>query len=82
MITGLVRNYQERTRQARPLRIAFLFEGNPETSGWTRSHDDGRRYLEKQMGDDVETLPFYDRGNQERFDAAIAAAEQIGRAHV
>ena len=75
VITGLVRNYQERTRQARPLRIAFLFEGNPETSGWTRSHDDGRRYLEKQMGDDVETLPFYDRGNQERFDAAIAAAE-------
>lgn len=75
VITGLVRNYQERTRQARPLRIAFLFEGNPETSGWTRSLDDGRRYLEKQMGDDVETLPFYDRGNQERFDAAIAAAE-------
>ena len=75
VITGLVRNYQERTRQARPLRIAFLFEGNPETSGWTRSHDDGRRYLEKQMGDAVETLPFYDRGDQERFDAAIAAAE-------
>lgn len=76
VITGLVRNYQERTRQARPLRIAFLFEGNPETSGWTRSHDDGRRYLEKQMGDAVETLPFYDRGDQERFDAAIDAAEQ------
>ena len=76
VITGLVRNYQERTRQARPLRIAFLFEGNPETSGWTRSHDDGRRYLEKQMGDTVETLPFYDRGDQGRFDAAIDAAEQ------
>ena len=76
VITGLVRNYQERTRQARPLRIAFLFEGNPETSGWTRSHDDGRRYLEKQMGDAVETLPFYDRGDQGRFDAAIDAAEQ------
>ena len=75
VITGLVRNHQERTRQARPLRIAFLFEGNPETSGWTRSHDDGRRYLEKQMGDAVETLPFYDRGDQGRFDAAIDAAE-------
>ena len=75
VITGLVRNHQERTRQARPLRIAFLFEGNPETSGWTRSHDDGRRYLEKQMGDTVETLPFYDRGDQGRFDAAIDAAE-------
>lgn len=76
VITGLVRNHQERTRRARPLRIAFLFEGNPETSGWTRSHDDGRRYLEKQMGDAVETLPFYDRGDQGRFDAAIDAAEQ------
>ena len=76
VITGLVRNYQERTRQARPLRIAFLFEGNPETSGWTRSHDDGRRYLERQMGGAVETLPFYDRGDQGRFDAAIDAAEQ------
>lgn len=76
VITGLVRSHQERTRRARPLRIAFLFEGNPETSGWTRSHDDGRRYLEKQMGDAVETLPFYDRGDQGRFDAAIDAAEQ------
>ena len=29
------------------LRVAFLFQGTPETSGWTAAHDKGREYLEQ-----------------------------------
>lgn len=33
--------------------IAFLYAFDPETSAWTRAHDEGRRYLEQVMGERV-----------------------------
>jgi basic membrane protein A and related proteins len=37
------------------LRIAFVYIGPPGDAGWTKRHDDGRKDLEKALGDKVET---------------------------
>ena len=42
------------------LRVAFLFQGTPETSGWTAAHDKGREYLEQTLGDSVSVQCYYD----------------------
>ncbi len=42
------------------LKVAFLFQGVPETSGWTAAHDKGRAYLEEQMADSVSVKSYYD----------------------
>ena len=38
-----------------PLRVAFVYIGPPGDAGWTKRHDDGRKDLEKALGDKVET---------------------------
>lgn len=74
VVSGLIRNHRTTGGSRRPLRIAFLYEGDPTSSGWTLAHDEGRRYLEQQLGDAIETVPFYGCDNKGRFDAAIEAA--------
>lgn len=78
MVSSLVRVHEGTERRRAPLRIAFLYEGDPLVSGWTLAHDDGRTYLEKQLGDQIETVPFYDCDRPERFAAAIDAAVADG----
>ena len=41
------------------LRVAFLFQGTPSTSGWTAAHDKGREYLEQTLGDSVSVISYY-----------------------
>ncbi len=41
------------------LRLAFLFQGTPETSGWTAAHDKGRQYLEEKLEDSVSVECYY-----------------------
>ena len=41
------------------LKVAFLFQGAPETSGWTAAHDKGRAYLEEQLADSVSVKSYY-----------------------
>lgn len=36
-------------------KVAFIYDKNPETSGWIYSHELGRNYLEEHLGDTVET---------------------------
>ncbi|MDQ5817063.1 MAG: BMP family ABC transporter substrate-binding protein [Actinomycetota bacterium] len=38
-----------------PLRVAFVYIGPPGDAGWTKRHDDGRKDLEKALGNKVET---------------------------
>lgn len=78
MVSGLVRGHEGVERGRARLRIAFLYERSPLTSGWTLAHDDGRTYLEEQLGDQIETVPFYDCDRPERFSAAIDSAVADG----
>ncbi len=38
-----------------PVRAAFVYIGPPGDLGWTYEHDRGRKMLEEELGDDVET---------------------------
>ncbi len=42
------------------LRVAFLFQGTPQTSGWAAAHDKGREYLEETLGDSVSVECYYE----------------------
>lgn len=41
-------------------KIAFIYEKNPHTSGWTFNHENGRRDVERILGDEVEFSTYYD----------------------
>ena len=38
-----------------PLSIGFIYVGSADDGGWTEKHDEGRRYLEKTFGSQIET---------------------------
>ena len=38
-----------------PIKVAFVYVGPTGDAGWTKKHDDGRKQLEEELGDDVET---------------------------
>ena len=40
---------------ADPLKIGFVYVGPTGDAGWTFAHDEGRKYVEAQLGDKVET---------------------------
>ena len=41
--------------QQPPLKIAFAYVGPVGDGGWTFAHDNGRKAIEKEFGDKVET---------------------------
>lgn len=45
----------ETTEGAEPLKAAFVYIGIPGDLGWTYEHDRGRKYMEEQLGDQVES---------------------------
>ena len=57
------------------LRLAFLFQGTPEASGWTAAHDKGRAYLEETLGDSVSVQSYYNVSPQGAEEAVSAAVE-------
>ena len=63
------------------LKVAFLFQGNPENSGWAAAHDKGREYMERTLGDSVSVRCYYDVSPQEAEgvigDAIAEGAELI-----
>ena len=62
------------------LRVAFLFQGTPQTSGWTAGHDKGREYLEKTLGDSVSVRGYYGvspQGAEDVIDEAVAEGAEL-----
>ena len=47
------------SRRPRKLKVAFAFDGTPETSLWTYSHDVARRRLERTLGDKISVITKY-----------------------
>jgi basic membrane lipoprotein Med (substrate-binding protein (PBP1-ABC) superfamily) len=43
----------------RPLKVAFLYDKTPETSGWTYSHELGRQHVERVLRGKVETTAYF-----------------------
>ena len=44
----------------RPQRVGFVHDARPETSSWTRGHEGGRNFVQRQLGDQIETLAYFD----------------------
>lgn len=38
-----------------PLKAAWIYVGPPTDHGWTQAHDDGRKYVQQQLGSAVQT---------------------------
>lgn len=43
---------------SKPLKVAFLYDKTPETSGWTYSHELGREHVARVLGDKVDTIAY------------------------
>ena len=47
------------SKKPRKLKVAFAFEGTPETSLWTSDHDVARKRLERTLGDKISVITRY-----------------------
>ena len=47
---------QSRAPAGRPLKIGFVHVGSVDDVGWTHQHDLGRKALERELGDAIETV--------------------------
>ena len=39
--------------KAKPIKVGFAYIGSAKDGGYTQAHDEGRLYLEEQLGDKV-----------------------------
>ena len=60
------------------LSVAFIHELTPESSNWTRAHEEGRRYLEDTLGDQISTMTYIGVGAGEEAENAIIDAIHKG----
>ncbi len=62
----------------RPLKIAFIYDGDPGSSRWLGGHERGRISMEKRMRGRVRTRAFPKCDSPELFEAAVAKAVSDG----
>ncbi|MBQ3841252.1 MAG: BMP family ABC transporter substrate-binding protein [Ruminiclostridium sp.] len=57
-----------------PLKVAFIYNDEPDNSRWIDSHEAGRLYLDEMTGSDVRTQSYIAEKSAEGFAAAIEKA--------
>ena len=60
------------------LNVAFVHQYDPQTSNWTRSHENGRKYLEQSLGKAVTTRVYYNANTAETATELIEQAVADG----
>ena len=60
------------------IHVAFIHQLSPETSTWTKGHDDGRKYLEQVMADKVVVHSYYNANSPESSEALLEQAVADG----
>ncbi len=60
------------------LKVAFIHQLDTERSGWAKSHDEGRQYLEQVMGDAVTTVSYFNADTPEQVHDALEQAVAEG----
>ena len=60
------------------LRVALIHQLDPERSIWSKSHDEGRQYLEQAMGGSVTVKSYFDADTQELTEHALETAVSDG----
>ena len=46
--------------ESRHLNVAFIHDGRPDKSAWTRGHERGREYVQRVMDDSIRTAAYFD----------------------
>ena len=59
---------------AKPFRVAFIYERNPQTDGWCVLHERGRVKLEHRLGATVATRAYHDCADELDFHLAVEDA--------
>ena len=60
------------------LNVAFIYQMDPETSPWTRAHDEGRQYLEAALGSQVTARNYFHADSQEQGERLLEQAVADG----
>ena len=60
------------------LNVAFVHQMTPETSTWTKGHDDGRKYLEQCIPEKITVRSYYNADSPEATDALLEQAVAEG----
>ena len=60
------------------LRVALIHQLDPERSIWAKSHDEGRQYLERTMGDSVTVKSYFGADTPELTEQVLEAAVADG----
>ena len=60
------------------LNVAFIHQLDTERSGWIRSHEEGRQYLQEVMGDAVTTQSYFGANTPEQAIEAMETAISQG----
>lgn len=64
----------------KPLKVAFLYDKSPQESGWTFSHELGRKHVENVFGNQIETVAYHDtiaKGVENVLKTAIAEGAKV-----
>lgn len=62
------------TGSPKPIKVAFIHDKTPETSGWTFGHECGRLHIEKVFGTDIETSAYYNALDDNSADFELEQA--------
>ena len=60
------------------LRVAFVYQLNPETSAWAQGHLDGAEYMQRVLGDRVSVRHYYNADTPEQAEALLEQAALDG----
>lgn len=58
----------------KPVKVAFIHDKTPETSGWTFGHECGRLHIERVFGSEIETTAYYSALDSDDGDESIRQA--------
>ena len=75
IITGIL---GKKYSHDKPLKMAFIYDGNPENSRWLNGHEQGRLSLRENFGGIVETQAFKNCDTSEKFDEAVNSGLKDG----
>jgi basic membrane lipoprotein Med (substrate-binding protein (PBP1-ABC) superfamily) len=77
-IISKVKSVSRTLRAPKPLHMAFVYDRDPSTSGWTAQHERGRLSLQERLGKAVATSAAFGKATDDDFDRAVASAVAEG----
>lgn len=71
---GVIPQIKDIVLPTKKLRVAFIYDRSPETSGWIALHEKGRVDLDNRLGNELETTAYALRSDDESFMRAVEMA--------